>query len=239
MDDTALATFTSITGTTPDRAAQYLGLTEGDVQQAIEFFYANDGAELEGPNSSTPAHTSQAPPVPPQQTRPRSNRQAYEDDDGVVHIDSDVDSEIDVEPSSQERRQAFVAGSSISNAHLPSNSMPPLDPGSRDVEADEALARRLQEEFYGGTGVVNELGDDGIRAPMARTTETLVGSDSFDANDAEQMHAAVLEQMRARHRPRPRGTFFDSLFTFFSGQTNNQSRDTRYIQSGHYKLDLE
>ncbi len=215
MDDTALITFTSITGTTPDRAAQYLGLTEGDVQQAIEFFYANDGAELEGPNSSTPAQTLQDPPVLPPQTRPPSNRQAYEDDDGVVHIDSDVDSEIDVEPSSQEPRQAFVAGNSSSNAHMPSNSMPPLTPGSRDVDADEVLARRLQEEFYGGTGIASELGEDGIRAPMARTTETLIGPDSFDPNDAEQMHAAVLEQMRARHRPRPRGTFFDSIFAFF------------------------
>ncbi len=93
--------------------------------------------------------------------------------------------------------------------------MPPLTPGSRDVDADEVLAKRLQEEFYGGTGIASELGEDGIRAPMARTTETLIGPDSFDPNDAEQMHAAVLEQMRARHRPRPRGTFFDYMFAFF------------------------
>lgn len=223
MDDTALATFTSITGTTPDRAAQYLGLTEGDVQQAIEFFYANDGAELEGPNPSAPTHTSQAPPVPPSQTRPPGDRQAYEDDDGVVHIDSDVDSDIDVEPSSQEPRQAIVTGSSSLNAHTTSNSISPSNHDSRDVDADEALARRLQEEFYGGAGMAGGLGEDGIRAPMARTTETLIGPESFDPNNAEEMHAAVLEQMRARHRPRPRGTFYNSTFDFLSARLTTEA----------------
>ncbi len=209
MDDTALATFTSITGTTPDRAAQYLRLTEGDVQQAIEFFYANDGAELEGPNSSNSAQISQPPAVSSSQTRPPGHRQAYEDEDGVVHIDSDLDSDVDVDANNHDSRQTVAVARSASNTHTPSTSTPPVQQGSRDVDADEALARRLQEEFYGDTGMAGGLGEDGIRAPMTRTTETLIGPDSWDSNNAEDMHAAVLEQMRARHRPRPRGTFSD------------------------------
>ena len=211
MDDTALATFTSITGTTPDRATQYLRLTEGDLQQAIELFYANDGAELEGPNSTTPGQISQTPPLPPSRTRPPGHRPAYEDEDGVVHIDSDQDSDIDVEPTSRHSRQTTTgAMRSASNMHTPSLSAQPLQQASTDVDADEALARRLQEEFYGGGGEADGLDEDGIRAPMARTTETLIGPDSFDPNDAEDMHAAVLEQVRARHRPRPRGRFLIS-----------------------------
>jgi len=44
-------------------------------------------------------------------------------------------------------------------------------------ESDEAMARRLQDEFYavGGRGAMNE-----VRAPIARTTETLIGSDIGD-----------------------------------------------------------
>ena len=206
MDDTALATFTSITGTTPDRAAQYLKLTEGDVQQAIEFFYANDGAELETPASSAPSQTSQAPPVQPSLTRPQGRTQGYEDEDGVVHIDSDLDSEIDTDPPSQTSRRATAAAArSTSNAHTPSTSTSPPHQASREIDEDEALARRLQEEFYGATRSAHRLDENGIRAPMARTTETLIGPESFDSNDPEDMHAAVLEQLRARHRPRPRG----------------------------------
>lgn len=208
MDDTALATFTSITGTTPDRATQYLRLTEGDLQQAIELFYANDGAELEGPDSTIPGQISQAPTVPTSQTRPPGHRPAYEDEDGVVHIDSDQDSDIDVESTNRNSRQATTgAVRSASNPHTPSASAQPLQQASTDVDADEALARRLQEEFYGGAGGANGLDEDGIRAPMARTTETLIGPDSFDPDNAEDMHVAVLEQIRARHRPRPRGRF--------------------------------
>ena len=220
MDDTALATFTSITGTTPDRAAQYLGLTEGDVQQAIEFFYANDGAELQGPNSSTPAQVSEAAPVPPPQTRPPGNRQAYEDEDGVVHLDSDLDSDIDVKPPSHNSRQVTTAARSASSAHPTSFSTPPTHQASGDVDADEALARRLQEEFYGATGTAAGLDEDGIRAPMARTTETLIGPDSFDPTNAEDMHAAVLEQLRARHRPRPRGMSLISSISLRLDQIN-------------------
>lgn len=45
-----------------------------------------------------------------------------------------------------------------------------------DFEDDEAMARRLQQEMYGGSG-----GDDEpIRAPIARQTEVLAGPGSSD-----------------------------------------------------------
>ena len=202
MDDTALATFTSITGTTPERATQYLALTEGDVQQAIEFFYSNDGAELEAPTQA-----SQAPPTPLSQTRPPGHGQAYEDEDGVVHIDSDLDSDIDVEPNDQRSRQAGATARLASNAETPPSSTPLTYQASRDVDADEALARRLQEEFYGASRTATGLNEDGIRAPMGRTTETLIGPDSFDPDNPYDMNAAVMQQLHARQRPRPRGNF--------------------------------
>ncbi|KAI5286966.1 hypothetical protein KEM52_001806, partial [Ascosphaera acerosa] len=48
-----------------------------------------------------------------------------------------------------------------------------------NTESDEALARRLQEEMYGGAGAGSRSGtgsgfEEDVRAPLARTTETLV-----------------------------------------------------------------
>lgn len=78
-----------------------------------------------------------------------------------------------------------------------------------NVEDDEAMARRLQEEMYGSGGAGGAgAGEDDVRAPMARTTETLVGPGSygggggFDPNDAGQMNAAIAQQLMQRQQMR-------------------------------------
>lgn len=73
-------------------------------------------------------------------------------------------------------------------------------PAGNAYEDDEAMARRLQEEMYGAGG-----GQEEIRAPMARTTETLVGPGSNwqGGNDEDDMQAAVMEQMMNRQRRGP------------------------------------
>ncbi|GIZ49226.1 hypothetical protein CKM354_001226100 [Cercospora kikuchii] len=74
-----------------------------------------------------------------------------------------------------------------------------------NVEDDEAMARRLQEEMYGGPGGSSRGGEDEVRAPIARTTETLVGPGSyggFDPNDPGQMNAAIAEQLMRRNQMR-------------------------------------
>lgn len=72
-----------------------------------------------------------------------------------------------------------------------------------NVEDDEAMARRLQQEMYGaggGGGGQGDLDAEGVRAPMARTTETLVGPGSDWRDDPNEMNAAIAEQMLARQR---------------------------------------
>lgn len=207
MDDDALASFTSITDTTPERAQQYLSLTDGNLEQAFELFYANDGADLEGITSSSNAQqSSQAPTVPPPSTRPPGHAPGYEDDRGVVHIDSESEGNLSDDaqvPSSRTRtRGQPSSGGRRSTPHV---SATPPSGSSVAVDEDEAMARRLQEEYYGTAGVgAGEVYSDGVRAPIARTTETLVGPDSFDAGDDAEMRAAVLNQMRARRQPTPR-----------------------------------
>lgn len=81
--------------------------------------------------------------------------------------------------------------------------------GGATFEDDAAMARRLQEQMYGGGGPGGGQGagagngdfdDEGVRAPMARTTETLVGPGAADFDNEDDMHTNILSQLRARGR---------------------------------------
>jgi hypothetical protein len=77
-----------------------------------------------------------------------------------------------------------------------------------NTEDDEAMARRLQEEMYGGGGgggSIGNFGDEGVRAPIERRSETLVGGAQDWGQD--DIQAAVLEQMRARQAVGRGGTY--------------------------------
>ncbi|KAL8784517.1 MAG: hypothetical protein Q9213_003921 [Squamulea squamosa] len=205
MDDETLAQFTSITGTKPETARQYLGFTDGDVQQAIELFFANDGADLEVPSTINPPASSDSPPIPPPSTRPPQGQHARQD---VVHIDSDSDPDYSEYPttrlSDSKRRQPAAVDWRNSSPQPRTSSTPPRHTANGGLNDDEAFARQLQQEIYGEAGGDSAVDPEGVRAPLARTTETLIGPDGFDPNDPGDMNAAVLEQLRARQRPRPR-----------------------------------
>lgn len=211
-EDGAVAQFTAITGTTLDIANQYLRLTDGNMQQAIELFFASDGVDLAGPTSTT--RGSQAPPISSASTRPSGRRSAYEDEDGIVHVDSDPEISDGDEPevTAHNSRSVPAVARSISAVHTPASATPATGRASGEIDEDEAMARRVQEELYAG-GDQGGSGDaEGIRAPLGRTTETLVGPESYDIlSDADEMRAAVLEQMRARQRPRPHGMHFRKI----------------------------
>jgi UBX domain-containing protein 7 len=151
-----VAQFTEITGATPELATQYLQLADFDIEQSMQLYFENGGAPL-----------TEEPAQPPRRTH-------FEDEAGVVHLDSDTD---------DDNAPARAAST---------------------FEDDAAMARRLQEEMYGvsaGAGGIGEP-DQAVRAPMARTTETLVGPD-LDFDDEEDMHTNILSQLRARQRGGP------------------------------------
>lgn len=246
MEGGAIAQFASITGSSPALAAQYLRLADNNTEQAIELFFANDGADLD--ISSQPQRTSNPPPIPPPFTRPPVHRQGYQDEDGIVHLDSDQEDQDysdgnDVELISQGQRELPTARRSTSGLHNPSNSPPPIARATGAVDDDEAMARRLQEEYYGAagggaSGSGEMLDEHGYRAPIGRTTETLVGPGSFDPTNEGDMRAAVLEQIAARRQmPRQRGESFhcpDNINDEADGY-----RSSWYIQPGHNTLDME
>lgn len=201
MDEEAVAQFVSFTSSTPDQAIQYLRLTDGDIQQAIDLFYANDGNDL--------SSSAQAPPTSSTRARPSGlSQRGYEDSRGIVHLDSDSEFSDDENPEalSTNRSGPAVSARLRTSTHTPSRTAPTAPVA---VDDDEAMAMRLQEEIYAGAGAreVTDADPDGLRAPIGRTTETLVGPGSFDPNNADELRAAVLEQMRARQQPRrQRGT---------------------------------
>lgn len=199
MEDAAVAQFTEITGSSPHLATQYLQLTDYNLQTAMQLYFENGGAEIGPSASETPSAPAAAPPVPPQSSRPSG----YQDEAGVVHIDSD---DAASEPE--------VTGYNPARSDSPSRDRSGAgdgSPGSRLFEDDAAMARRMQEELYaaggGGAGGGNTQGppeydEEGVRAPMARTTETLVGPGSVGFDDDEDMSAAVMRQLQARDRAR-------------------------------------
>lgn len=156
MDD-ALAQFTGITGATPDRAQQYLTLTDNNVEQAIQLYFESDGVDMGGSLD----------------TAARSSRPSQSTSGEVIHLDSDDEDD------------------DVAIPQRPNQS----------VEDDEAMARRMQEELYGSGG---RGGDDAaeVRAPQARTSETLLGPGADWRDDPDEMNAAIAEQMAARARMR-------------------------------------
>jgi len=167
MDEDSILNFCSITSCDPDKAAQYLRLTDGNFEQAIQLFFDAPGLDF-------------APPAPSQLSATASSAQ------NPINVDSDDDMDFD----------AATQGTT-----------PPTraQPG---VEDDEAMARRLQEEMYGGGGP-GGAGPDEVRAPMQRTTETLVGPGSNwgpAGDDDEDVDAMVQEQL-ARRRTGRAGIF--------------------------------
>ncbi|PYH93478.1 putative UBX domain protein [Aspergillus ellipticus CBS 707.79] len=168
MDGDVVAHFTEITGSKPELATQYLQLADFNIEQAVQLFFENGGAQLtEEPLPST--------------SNPNRASHAAESQD----VDSDDDLTID-ETRSAPRNQ-------------PSHN-------SAAFEDDAAMARRLQEEMYSGGD-----NEEGVRAPMARTTETLVGPEAdFDDGD---MHASILGQLRARQQRQNRPGIFNQRDT--------------------------
>jgi UBX domain-containing protein 7 len=182
MDDDLVAQFTNITGGPAEHAVQYLRITDGNLEQALQLFFDTGGIDLE----PTP-HPTQTP------SQPLDTTPSYDDDDGVVHVDSDDDAP-SILQNPPSRTQIHTQ-----SIQTPASATPPSGPQASTVEDDEAMARRLQEELFSEPGGSAALGPEGVRAPLARTTETLVGPGS-ETYSEDDIQAAVMAQMRARQQ---------------------------------------
>jgi len=172
--DQAIENFIAITRSDAATARRYLGLTENNPEQAILLFF--DSPDLAGAQAAEPS----APPVP-SSTRPQRQETNTGDEDLIGFSDREDNMDVDDEDEDESSRAAGVARRA-------------------EVEDDEAMARRMQEELYSGGDANGGFDADGVRAPIGRTTETLVGGHEGGWQQ-DDMHEAVLQQMRARNRP--------------------------------------
>lgn len=182
--------------------AQFTEITGSSPQLATQYlqladFNIEQAMQLYFENGGAPLTEEPLPSTSTPHAPPTAGR---EHESGVVNIDSDDDVTVD------EGRSA----------------PPNQNPHSSTFDDDAAMARRLQEEMYGG-----EDNSDGVRAPMARTTETLVGPEADLDMDDGDMHASILGQLRARQRgskyTRPlfsSSTFLSLVSVFFSRFVN-------------------
>lgn len=180
-----------------ETVSTFMAFTSATSDQATRYLQLTDGNVEQAVELffSDPGLGSTAPPPPPPaSSRPQqSNREVpvtIDDNDDIEDFDDDV--------QEMGSRPAQNAGPS--------------------VEDDEAMARRLQEEMYGGGGGSSrgavEYDEEGVRAPMARTTETLVGPGSGDwRDDPSQMNAAIAHQLLERQRRRVQPGIFNQRET--------------------------
>ncbi|KAF2474785.1 uncharacterized protein BDR25DRAFT_280337 [Lindgomyces ingoldianus] len=183
MEEETILNFVSITSCDPDKAAQYLRLTDNNIEQAIQLYF--DSPNLDFGTTATPA-----PAAPPSNTA-----------QNPISIDSDEEMS-DFDP--------VGAASSTPPARL------------SNIEDDEAMARRLQEEMYGGMDP-----EAGVRAPMARTTETLVGPGSNWGSRDDDIDALVQEQLARRRAPGRPGIFNQQRTNHTSVWENNGDTSAR------------
>jgi len=160
MDDN-IASFIGITGASTKNAESYLRVADGDLAQAVQLFFDMGGAEMDIPASSNAPVAS----TPTQPSGPPRNAPIVVDDDADMEMDEDDDDfRVALEASrstrpTQDNSASITAGSTRLGEQW---------------DDDEAIARRLQEQFYSDIGPQET---NGVRAPIARTTETLLGPD--------------------------------------------------------------
>lgn len=165
MDEENVLNFVSITSCDPDKAAQYLRLTDNNLEQAIQLFFDSPNLDF-GPATASSAPAAAA---------------ASSSAQNAINVDSD------------EEMSDFNPGAHTDTPPVRSN-----------LESDEELARRLQEEDYGGGGAAQA--QDEVRAPIQRTQETLVGPGANwgPADEDDDIDAMVQEQLARRQRGKHR-----------------------------------
>ncbi|KAI1466888.1 uncharacterized protein F4812DRAFT_70062 [Daldinia caldariorum] len=176
--DEDVVQFMAITGISAEHVARgYLEISGGDPMQAIQLFYENPELQASFNRPAVSTSTSARQPTSSSATRNRAFT-GREDTSGIIHIDSDDD---DVQMVNDDFDILDDADDVTAIAR------------TAQEEEDAAMARRLQEEMYSE----NHGPLDGVRAPIAQTTETLAAPNLSWGLD-EDRNAAVMEQIRRR-----------------------------------------
>lgn len=197
MDD-EISNFSAITNADPEVARGFLEMSGGNLEAAIQLYFENPDLQ----RSFGAAGSASVPPSVPSNSRPsgagsgaqdRPIQIDSDDDDNHMTLDDDDDDDDDIQQGTA--NAARVARNA-------------------QEEEDAAMAKRLQEELYGGGGSGSGAGGagpglDDVRSPIRATRETLVDPSGFGGNyddeEPEDVAAMIQEQIRQRAAARARG----------------------------------
>ncbi len=181
--------FIGITGANRTAAERMMELCGSDLEQAVQLWFADEDLQrtLTNAGSST-APAAAGPSTASRQTssgpsRPSRRHVGREDAQGVIHIDSDDDVAMTEDEAFGQFDEADDASEAANVARR------------AQEDEDAAMAKRIQEELYSS----GPAGEGDVRAPLARTTETLVGPSYGGEDDG---HSVVLEQLRRQQQTR-------------------------------------
>ncbi|EJT72346.1 hypothetical protein GGTG_09212 [Gaeumannomyces tritici R3-111a-1] len=240
-NDESIQLLMDLTAVSADVARKLLQITHNDVETACTLWF--DNPDIINSLSDAPAASSSsaARPQPSSSNPPRLSRSSGRvDASGVIHIDSESDNDdadVDMAGAADEMGEAAAAVAAARFAQ---------------EDEDAAYARRLQEELYGAGGAGGGGGggggpggatDDDVRAPIARTTETLVGGADYsgifpagarlnpdeDEDEAERFLQEMRRERQARNEyraDRGAGVFSQSVWDDGPPAAGNSSQDS-------------
>lgn len=175
MANSQIEELKAIINCSDDAAATLLQIANGDLMQAMNLYF--DNPDIVNSVRAAPAS--------------RSNQARGTSSGNAIQIDSDDEGD-DVQVLDSDDDMSFGNEDAAAVAR------------NAQEEEDAAMAKRLQEELYGGGGAGGQgaSGGDDVRAPIARTTETLMAPSYGYGEDDMDNAAAVMEQLRRRQHRR-------------------------------------
>lgn len=180
----AIEHFMGITGAKPEAARHMLEICGCDLENAVTLWYTDEELQRSLSNPAPTSSTNATAAGPSTSGSRPSGARAGPRPIGreVINLDSDDD---DVQMTENESFDGFDDDDDTAVAATVAR--------TAQEEEDAAMAKRLQEELY-SSGAAN----DEVRAPMARTTETLVSPSLNPYGDAE--HRNFEEPMETLRR---------------------------------------
>ena len=174
MDD-AVAQFTSITSADPQRAAQYLRVSDGNLERAIQLYFESGGVDMGAALPSTDTGIG----------------------GGASSARNNAEDPITVDSDDEEGNRALRNADTSSTAAVAG--------GNAVEDDEAMARRLQEEMYGpgGGGGGAGGLGNaadgEGVSAPIGRQAETLSGPYAAWRDAPQDMEAAIAEQMLARH----------------------------------------
>lgn len=170
MDDDNVANFVAITSCEPDKAAQYLRLTDNNLEQAIQLFFDSPNLDFGGPPAAPPAaNASVLDPIQIDSDQDMSDFDAGLDSDPRPAAQPNTEDDEAMARRLQEEMYAGGGGLGPDEVRAPMERRtetlvgPGADwgPGSNDEHIDALVQEQMRRRRPGRPGIFNQRANQG------------------------------------------------------------------------------